>query len=119
MRVRGALAAASAAGQPMKIVGFNFVYGLRPAQLLESGITDAEVMSDFMNNGLSNLGLHFVLASAVTTDRHLVQRDPVGHNAAVANRPALGQGNAFVKPEERAPRRLVINNDRQIFDLRR
>ena len=62
---------------------------LRPAQLLEPGIADGEVMPDFVNNGLSYLGNRFVLTSAVTTDRRLVHRGPSRHDTAVAEWCAL------------------------------
>ena len=44
---------------------------LRPAQLFEPGIADAEVVRDFVDDNLSNLGLHLILVAAMATDGRL------------------------------------------------
>src|SRR5487761_2278893 len=90
---------------------------LRPAQLFEPGIADAEVVRDFVDDGLSNLGPHLILVVTMATDSCLVQRDPVRHDTAVTNRTSLGERDPLVESEEIPTWRGIINDDRKILDL--
>src|SRR5664280_3350356 len=60
-----------------------------PPQLFEPRITDAKVMRDLVDHGLLNLRHHFFFAGAASTDRHLIQGDPVRQHRAVTDGAAL------------------------------
>lgn len=91
----------------------------RPAQFFEPGIANAEVVRDFVDDCLSNLGLHLILVAAMTTDSPLVQRDPVRHDTAVTDRTSLGERDPLVESEEVPTWRGIINDDRKILYLGR
>src|SRR3954453_13863989 len=76
--------------------------GLRasaPAQFVEAGVVDAEVVRDLVDDGDRDLLDHLVLGLADVADGLAVDHDPVGQRAAVVP-PALGQRVALVEAEQ-------------------
>src|SRR3954470_9126021 len=70
-----------------------------PAQFVEAGVVDAEVVRDLVDDGDRDLLDHLVLGLADVADGLAVDHDPVGQRTAVL--PAsLGQRVALVEPEQ-------------------
>src|SRR5689334_22810035 len=70
-----------------------------PAQLVEAGVVDAEVVRDLVDDGDRDLLDDVGLGLADVADRLAVDHDPVRQRAAVLPA-ALGQGVALVEPEQ-------------------
>src|SRR3954447_26939820 len=70
-----------------------------PAQFVEAGVVDAEVVRDLVDDGDRDLLDHLVLGLADVADGLAVDHDPVGQRAAVLPA-ALGQRVALVQPQK-------------------
>ena len=63
---------------------------LGPTQLVESRITDTEVVRHFVDDRLTDLGPHLFLVRATLADGRLIEGDSIGHHAAVADGTTFG-----------------------------
>ena len=70
-----------------------------PAEFVQSGIVDAEVMADLVDNNAANLLHQLVLGIAHGADGAAVDGDPVREDANVVRR-ATGEGNSAVQTEQ-------------------
>ena len=89
---------------------------LRPAQFLQASFTDAEVMSDLMEQGDSYSTGQLLGGVGRLADRCQEERDPIRIRPCVGA--ALRQRNPLVEPEEPTRWTLVIDDDRDVFHLR-
>jgi len=71
---------------------------LSPSEFTQPGISDSEVVADFVDHGSANLLDHLVFGAADRTDGPAVDRDAVGEDAGVRGG-SLGQWDALIQPE--------------------
>src|SRR5690606_12653314 len=70
-----------------------------PAEFVQPGVVDAEVVSDLVHHGDQHFLHHFVLGVAHRQDGLAVDRDPIRQFTA-AGRGALGQGDAVIPADD-------------------
>ena len=88
-----------------------------PAELVQPGVVDAEVVGDLVHDGNGDLTHHLGLAAAAGDDRLAVDGDAVGHPAADAVVVAAGgEGHPLVEPEQPPLARPVLDEDGDVVD---
>ena len=82
---------------------------LRPSQLVETVVVDAEVMRYLVDDRTADLVDYFLDCVAVRADRPPVNGDPVGQYAGIVA--AARQRHSLVEPEQPARAPVVLDDD--------
>src|SRR2546421_317426 len=98
---------------------------LRPAQVAQPVVVDAEVVADLVDHRDPDLVGEVGLVARPLAQRSAEDRDLVRHDAGVVDRRAIREVHAFVQTEERAGpacellgRRPVLHDDDHVLDVR-
>ncbi len=71
---------------------------LRPAEFVEPGVVDSEVVAELVKDGLADLCAQLIVGKFEPQVRSVENRDLVGHGAPVVF--ALGERDALVDPQQ-------------------
>src|SRR5260221_10141383 len=85
-----------------RLSGYAMSERLRPAELVEARIVHPEVVADFVQHRHPNLGGEGIEVRRASRQRALEDRDAIGRDAAVTDRPARGERHSLVETQQRA-----------------
>jgi len=94
-------------------IGGQIVSAALPAQFVEPGVIDAEMVCHLVDDGFADLVGDFILGLADGADRLAVDRDLVWEHPGVLSGPA-GQRDALVESEQPEGSRAVLHDYRDI-----
>jgi circadian clock protein KaiC len=91
----------------------NAILPVSPAELVQPGVVDAEMMADLVHDGPAHLLDDLRLGAAYRADREPVDGDPVGQHAGVVRR-AAGERHSLIETEQAGRASGVLDGDRHV-----